>query len=82
MRLHIMSEIIEFCSEDNQTKLSVRIDAKDDTVWLNLNQISYLFERDKSVISRHLRKIYESSELERDSTVAFFATISILCINL
>ncbi|MGN6670771.1 MAG: hypothetical protein ACTHJ4_04460 [Candidatus Nucleicultricaceae bacterium] len=42
---------------------------------VNLNQISSLFERDKSVISRHLKKIYSDLELERDSTVAFFATV-------
>ena len=44
------------------------------TLWLNLNQIAGLFERDKSVISRHLSNIFKSGELERNSVVAFFAT--------
>lgn len=67
--------LIEFHSADNQITLSVRLDSQDETVWLNLNQISQLFQRDKSVISRHLKKIFETSELEKESTVAFFATV-------
>ena len=61
-----------------QTKSGVpQIDVKveKDTVWLNLNQISALFGRDKSVISRHLKDIYQTQELDRESTVAFFATV-------
>ncbi len=46
-----------------------------ETVWLNLNQLAKLFERDKSVISRHLRKVFETKELDQDSTVASFATV-------
>ena len=45
-----------------------------DTVWLNLDQMSTLFERDKSVISRHLRKVFADGELERSSVVAKNAT--------
>ena len=45
-----------------------------ETLWLSLNQISSLFERDNSLISRHLRNIFKSRELDRDSVVAFFAT--------
>jgi len=45
-----------------------------DTVWLNLNQIADLFERDKSVISRHLRNVFEEGELNKDSVVAKYAT--------
>lgn len=66
--------LMEFHSDDGRIKLSVRLDVKDDTVWLNLNQIAQLFQRDKSVISRHLKKIIKSGELNRDSVVAFFAT--------
>lgn len=68
------SPLMEFYSDDNYVKISVRIDAKDETVWLNLNQIAQLFERDKSVISRHLKKVIESNELSKESVVAFFAT--------
>ncbi len=67
--------LIEFHSDDHQISLSVRLDAQDETVWLNLNQISQLFQRDKSVIAKHLKKIFNSKELEKESTVAFFATV-------
>jgi len=46
-----------------------------ETVWLNLNQMAMLFEKDKSVISRHLRNVFDTSELDKESTVAFFATV-------
>jgi len=42
---------------------------------LNLNQIATLFERDKSVISRHLGNVYREGELSRESTAAFVATV-------
>lgn len=66
--------IITFISSDQKTSLVIHLDTKAETVWLNLNQISELFERDKSTISRHLKKIFEE-ELNRDSTVAFFTTV-------
>jgi hypothetical protein len=46
-----------------------------ETIWLSLNQVSTLFERDKSVISRHLRNIYQEGELDRLATVAKNATV-------
>ncbi|MDD3322248.1 MAG: death-on-curing protein [Paludibacter sp.] len=64
-------EIILYQS-DNSTQFEVRIE--DDTVWLTLNQISELFERDKSVISRHIRNIFVEGELIKDSVVAKNAT--------
>ncbi|MEI7947950.1 MAG: virulence protein RhuM/Fic/DOC family protein [bacterium] len=57
---------------DGCSALDVRLNGE--TVWLNLNQMASLFERDKSVISRHLRNVLETKELNRDSVVAFFAT--------
>ena len=42
--------------------------------WLSLNQLVVLFERDKSVLSRHIRNVFQEGELERDSVVAKFAT--------
>jgi prophage maintenance system killer protein/prophage antirepressor-like protein len=45
-----------------------------ETVWLSLNQLADLFERDKSVISRHLRNVFEEKELTKDSVVAKYAT--------
>jgi hypothetical protein len=53
--------------------LDVRLER--DTIWLNLNQMARLFDRDKSVISRHLRNVFKGKELGRVSTVAFFATV-------
>lgn len=59
-------------SEDGQLVLSVAFDL--DTVWLSLDDMAQLFERDKSVISRHLRNVFTEGELERASVVAKNAT--------
>ncbi len=67
-------EIILYQSE-NSTLLEVRIE--NETVWLSLNQICDLFERDKSVISRHIRNIFEEGELEKVSVVAKNATTAL-----
>jgi prophage maintenance system killer protein len=66
------SEVLIYQSPDGQTSIDVKLE--DDTVWLNLNQISSLFERDKSVISRHISNIFKEGELERNSVVAKNAT--------
>jgi hypothetical protein len=57
---------------DDAIKLEVRLE--DETVWLSLNQIAKLFSRDKSVVSRHIKNIFEEEELAMDSVVANFAT--------
>ncbi len=56
-----------------------KIDFKmvDETVWLNLDQMAELFDRNKSTISKHIKNIYEDEELERTSTVAKYATVQI-----
>lgn len=64
------NEIIIF--ENQSVKLEVNM--KDETVWLTLDQMTKLFGRDKSVISRHIKNIFEDNELKRDSVVAKFAT--------
>ncbi|MFM2228438.1 MAG: hypothetical protein RL664_1781 [Bacteroidota bacterium] len=61
-----------YASADGLTQLEVQFEGE--TFWLNLNQISSLFEKDKSVISRHLKNIFTTSELNRDSVVAKNAT--------
>jgi prophage maintenance system killer protein len=61
--------------ESGDTELSVMLD--EDTVWLSLNQLSDLFQRDKSVISRHINNVYKEKELARESTVAKYATVQI-----
>ncbi|HAH55303.1 MAG TPA: cytochrome C biogenesis protein CycH [Flavobacterium sp.] len=68
-----MSEIVIYNSPENLTQIEVKFD--NETVWLSLNQISELFGRDKSVISRHLKKIYSDNELIFEATVAKNATV-------
>ena len=68
------NEIILY-QPDDAVKIEVRLDAE--TVWLSLNQMSELFDRDKSVISRHISAIYNEGELDRNSTVAKNATVQI-----
>lgn len=68
------TSLIHFLSNDGNISISVKLDMKEDTVWLNLNQIAQLFERDKSVISKHLKNIFLTEELNKNSVVAFFAT--------
>ena len=68
------NEIILY-QPDDLIKLDVRME--DDTVWLSLNQMSVLFDRDKSVISRHISAIFKERELEREATVAKNATVQV-----
>ena len=60
---------------DNGFELDVRADLENDTVWLSLNDLCALFEKDKSVISRHISNIFREGELERKRTVAKNATL-------
>lgn len=66
-------QVILYKANDGFISLDVKL--RGETVWLSLNQMASLFERDKSVISRHLRNVYETGELDRVSTVASFATV-------
>ena len=70
-----MSEIIIYTNSINQ--IQVEVDYENGTLWLNLNQISQLFEKDKSVISRHIKNIFNEGELDTDATVAKNATVQI-----
>ncbi len=65
------SNILMYTTEDGVTKVEVTFD--NDTVWLSLDQIADLFQRNKSTISRHI-KIFLEGELSRNSVVANFAT--------
>jgi hypothetical protein len=69
------NQIEIYTSPDGSTEIEVHFVG--DTFWLNLNEISTLFEKDKSVISRHLRNIYNEGELDRISTVAKNATVQL-----
>ena len=63
--------------QNNEGSINVEVKLLNNDLWLSLNQIAELFGRDKSVISRHLSNIFKEEELEKDSTVAFFATVKI-----
>jgi hypothetical protein len=58
---------------DDAIRIEVRVE--NETVWLTLNQMAVLFDRDKSVISRHITNIFKEEELTADATVANFATV-------
>jgi hypothetical protein len=66
-------EILLYKADDGKTRIEVRL--VDETVWLSLNQMAELFDRDKSVISKHISNLYEEGELTQDRTVAEFATV-------
>ena len=67
------NEIIIFNSNELAHHIEVRMDEEKETFWLALNQIASLFERDKSVISRHIKNVFSNAELDKNSVVAFFA---------
>jgi prophage maintenance system killer protein len=64
--------IVLYNSPDGRVAMDVRLEQ--DTLWLSLDQMAKLFDRDKSVISRHLHNIFASSELKAGSVVANYAT--------
>ena len=66
-------EIVIYQTQDGITKLDVRLDG--DTVWLSQEQMAQLFERDKSVITRHISNIYAEGELSCESTSAKIAFV-------
>jgi len=68
------NEIILYQTDGLPQHIEVRLDEVNETFWLSLMQIASLFERDKSVISRHLKNIFKDNELDKNSVVAFFAT--------
>lgn len=67
------NNIIIFKTEDEQIKVDVRF--YDESVWLTIDQMAELFERNKSTISRHIKNVYDDKELLPESTVAKFATV-------
>ncbi len=65
------SDIIIYQTQDGLTKIDVSFDQ--DTVWLSLEQMAELFQRDRTVIGRHIKNIFSEGELQRDSVCAKFA---------
>ena len=65
--------IILYTTPDGESKIEVTL--QDETVWLTLDQMAELFQRNKSTISRHIKNIFETGELQQKATVAKFATV-------
>jgi hypothetical protein len=57
-------EMIIYQTEDGMTKIDVNL--QNETVWLSLNQMAVLFQRDKSTVSRHIKNVFDDGELERN----------------
>lgn len=66
-------QIINYQTPDG--RIAIEVNLREETVWLSLNHLVVLFERDKSVISRHIHNVFKEGELEKNSTVANFATV-------
>ncbi|HEX7549633.1 MAG TPA: virulence RhuM family protein [Candidatus Methylomirabilis sp.] len=66
------TQILLYQTEDRRTRIEVRLE--NETAWLSLNQMAELFQRDKSVISRHIHNIFDEGELTREAVVANHAT--------
>jgi hypothetical protein len=66
------AEVLLYQVEDGRTRVEVRFEGE--TAWLSLRQIADLFQRDRSVISRHIRNVFEEGELRREAVVAQSAT--------
>ena len=67
------SQFLVYQTEDGKLKIDVRFEVE--TVWLSLNQLAALFQRDKSVISRHIKNVFDEGELRPEGTVAKSATV-------
>lgn len=69
--MDLNDKIIIYRTADGQTAVDVRMDG--DTVWLSQAQMAELFQKDRTVIGRHINNIYKEHELERETTCANFA---------
>lgn len=65
-------QFLLYQTPDGDSQIEVKL--QNDTVWLSLDQMAELFQRNKSTISRHIKNVLEDGELEEDSVVANFAT--------
>ena len=73
MNNETQNEVIIF--QDDNGEINLDVSLTNETVWLNQKQLCLLFDRDKSVISRHTRNIFREGELDKSSTVAKNATV-------
>ena len=72
---HRESEFLLYQAEDGRTRVEVRFDGE--TAWLSLGQMAELFQRDKSVVSRHIKNVFDEGELSAGATVAKSATVQL-----
>ena len=70
-----MSEVVLYTSPEGETQVDVRLDGE--SVWLSVEQMAALFERDRSVISKHLKNVFKDNELSEAATCAKFAQVQI-----
>jgi len=70
---NIKNHLVFFKTDDEKISMDVRFN--EDTVWLSLDQMAALFERDKSTISRHVKNVFDEGELTPEATVANFAAV-------
>lgn len=66
-------QILLYQTPDGESRIEVRLQGE--TVWLSLEQMAELFQRNKSTISRHIKNVFEEGELQPNTTVAFIATV-------
>ena len=72
MEIREKGQIILYQTKEGNSRVEVVL--ADDTVWLNLDQMAELFQRNKSTISRHIKNVFNEGELEKDVVVAKYAT--------
>ena len=65
-------QILLYQTPDGESRIEVRL--QDETVWLSLDQMAELFQRNKSTISRHIKNVFEEGELNKEVVVAKYAT--------
>lgn len=66
-------QILLYQTPDGESRIEVKLQGE--TVWLTLDQMAELFQRNKSTISRHIKNVFDEGELQPEATVAFFATV-------
>ena len=65
-------QFLLYQTTDGESQIEVKL--HNDTVWLSLDQMAELFQRNKSTVSRHIKNVLDDGELDKDVVVAFFAT--------
>ncbi len=76
MKPSIDNQLVIYQTPDGNTNIDVQF--KDETVWLSQSQMAELFEKDRTVIGRHINNVFKEGELERDTTCAKFAHMGTL----